>query len=72
MVRVHPGVPRKEVMIKVCKTCGHEGDKENPLAIQGDQIVPYCHTCLKQAEKDAAETIRNSDWYIEWHKKSTG
>ena len=52
-----------------CKTCGHEGDKENPLAIQGDRIIPYCHSCMKSAENAAAETIANSEWFIKWNEE---
>ena len=44
-------------MVKVmeCKTCGHKGDKQNPLCKQGPYILPYCHECMNKACKKAAE-----------------
>ena len=44
-------------MVKVmeCKTCGHKGDKQNPLCKQGPYILPYCHDCMNKACKKAAD-----------------
>ena len=44
-------------MVKVieCKTCGHKGDKQNPLCKQGPYILPWCHECMNKACKKAAE-----------------
>jgi len=46
-------------MIKVieCKTCGHLGDKQNPLCIQGLYRIPYCCNCMNEACKKAAENL---------------
>jgi len=52
-----------------CLTCNHEGDQKNPLAIQGSLTIPYCHNCLMLAEKAAAESIKNSEWFIKWNKE---
>jgi hypothetical protein len=41
--------------VKVCKTCGTEGDKQNPLCKQGLYIVPYCHDCMNKACKKAGK-----------------
>jgi len=52
----------------VCKSCGHEGSKENPLAVQGDRIIPYCHVCLKLAEMAAAQAIKKTELYKRLNK----
>lgn len=51
-----------------CKSCGHDGSKENPLAIQGNREIPYCHECLKKATMAAAQAFKKTDWYKRLNK----
>ncbi len=53
----------------VCKSCGHEGSKENPLAVQGDRIVPSCHVCLKLAEMAAGIAVKKVGLYGQLSKE---
>ena len=41
--------------VKVCKTCGTEGDPQNKLCIQGTYTISYCWKCMNEACKKAAE-----------------
>ena len=43
-------------MVKIleCKICGHTGNKQNPLCIQGLYRLPYCCNCMNEACRKAA------------------